>query len=757
MCERQRALRIESRKVSGFVTNADWSGSISVLPMTSRSAPGDCPAVLFPASSARSTCGAALLFVVAISAVFGRSVTGEFLTWDDNLHLTENPAFNPLDWKQVAEFWKAPYENLYIPLSYTVFALEVAMTDWLFPRGSSGAMASTVIFHGVSLSLHAVCSILVFLLLRRMALSWSGAVAGSLLFALHPLQVESVAWISETRGLLSTALGLTALWCHSRAATSRRVGLHEGLASVALILSLLAKPSAACFVGLAWLLDVMIWKRPRREAGTAFIAGATLVALVTVITWPLQQTGQVTDAGPVWFRPLIALDAVGWYLQKLCVPTGLAMDYGRTPDWLYGQGFSLQMLLPLSLIALWKARAGRTAWAGLLVFCGGLLPTLGFIPFGFQAISTVADRYASAAMLGPALLLAAAWDRWPRRVVHGGIAMGVLLSGVVSFQATLAWHNSDAVYAQALRVNPRSWIALHNQADLLAKRGEFAAARQRLEQVVQLRPQFGRAWQHLGFCRSAEGRPDDALRAFQQAVECEPEQPEFRISLGKHQAGMNQPAEAEASYRRALELAPDDPVILDEAAQWFLARGQSAAAETLLRQAGRARHRYWPAHARLGSLLLSQGDSDSAATEFEQVLALQPAQLEMRIHLAVALARTGRFQDALKHLEIIGSAPDAAATSELRAAALRERVLIHNTLGAAAAERSDWMVAVHEFQSAVQLDPQFAAGHFNLGRALAGANRFQEARQALRTALELVPPQSPQARDIAEVLATIPP
>jgi len=129
----------------------------------------------------------------------------------------------------------------------------------------------------------------------------------------------------------------------------------------------------------------------------------------------------------------------------------------------------------------------------------------------------------------------------------------------------------------------------------------------------------------------------------------------------------------------------------------------------------------------------------------------------MRIHLAVALAHTGRFQEALRHLEIIGSAPAAAVTSELRSSALQERVLIHNTLGSAAAERSDWMVAVHEFQSAVQLDPQFAAGHFNLGRALAATNRFVEARQSLRTALELVPPQSPQARDIAEVLATIPP
>lgn len=726
--------------------------------MTSRSVPEDCPVALSPASSVRSTCVAALVLAVAISAVFGRSVTGEFLTWDDNLHLTENPAFNPLDWKQVAEFWQAPYENLYIPLSYTVFALEVALTDWLFPRGNSGVIASTVIFHGVSLSLHALSAVLVFQLLRRMSLSWSGAVCGSLLFALHPLQVESVAWISETRGLLSSSLGLTALWCHSRAATSQRVWLHEGLASVALILSLLAKPSGACFVGLAWLLDVMIWKRPRREAGAAFIAGATLVMLVTVITWSLQQTGQVSDAGPVWFRPLIALDAVGWSLQKLCVPTGLAMDYGRTPAWLYGRGFSLQMLLlPLSLIALWLGRARRTAWAGLLVFCGGLLPTLGFIPFGFQAISTVADRYASAAMLGPALLLAAVWDRWPRRVVRGGIAVGVLLSGVVSFQAAQAWLNSDALYAQALRVNPQSWIALHNQADLLAKRGEYTAARQRLERVVQLRPKFGRAWQHLGFCLTAEDRPGDALRAFQQAVECEPEQPEFRISLGKHQAGMKQTEEAEASYRRALELAPDNPVILDEAAQWFLSGGQATVAETLLRRAVRARNRYWPAHARLGSLLLSQGDSDSAAAEFEQVLALQPDRLEMRIHLAVALARSGRFHEALQHLEIIGSAPAADVTSELRAAALQERVLIHNTLGAAAAERFDWMVAVHEFQSAVQLDPQFAAGHFNLGRAFAGANRFPEARQALRTALELVPPQSPQARDIAEVLATIPP
>jgi hypothetical protein len=191
-----------------------------------------------------------LLLVAAVLAVFGQVAGHEFLIYDDEPHLLENPRLNPVTWQNVGRFWIEPsYFGLYIPLSYTFFAAEAAL---------AGKPLDPTVFHLGSLALHLACVLLVFTILRRLLHHDGAACAAALLFGLHPVQVESVAWISETRGLLCALFSLVAIWQleiwegRRQNAESRNpeipnpqsAALHYALATVAFILALLSKPAA---------------------------------------------------------------------------------------------------------------------------------------------------------------------------------------------------------------------------------------------------------------------------------------------------------------------------------------------------------------------------------------------------------------------------------------------------------------------------------------------------------------------------------
>ena len=521
----------------------------------------------------------ALFLTLITGAVFHDVLSAGFVRWDDNLHVYDNPYLHPASVANLARFWSAPYRHLYVPVSYSLYWLLAHAAHLSAPVQTPDGIwvdLSPRVFHAANLLLHLVNVLLVFALLRRLlpsknagATDWAAG-AGAMLFAVHPVQVESVAWISEMRGLLAGMLSLLALLAYVRSAGAEQANRWYFLATLLFALALLAKPSAVAVPLMAGLIDALILNRPMRVWGRALALWVLLCAGLLWITHGAQpvMTAIVT---PLWTRPFIAGDALAFALGKMLWPASLGIDYGRSPVWVMTHGWAYWTgLLPLTLGILawwWRSRfPWLTASYGLVI--AALLPTLGLTPFVFQIYSTVADRYLYLALLGPALALAwglqMAWKlgAWKERLrLAAGTACSVilLLCGLGSSVQTLCWQNSVALFTQALTVNPRSWGAANNLAAVLLDQGHPQEALGPLATALRLRPDYAEAHANLGVAWIGLGQTNRAEAEFRVATEDDPGVATAWNGLGATLLAQGHSEDAAAAFRQALTLQPGSP------------------------------------------------------------------------------------------------------------------------------------------------------------------------------------------------------
>ncbi|MBL8863013.1 MAG: tetratricopeptide repeat protein [Planctomycetes bacterium] len=565
-------------------------------------APADRPPGAWRGSIDRLALGVALVAVL----VFARTLSHEFLVWDDDQHVTGNARLDPPTLTSVASFWTAPFLGLYVPVSYTLFALEAWVTGGPDPR----------VFHAVSVLLHALNAALVVRLLARLGARPTGAALGGLLFALHPLQVESVAWISEQRGLLAAAFGLGALSAYAGAERSAR---RDVAAALLLVLALFSKPSAAVVPALALLLELFLLRRGARWAGPRLCAGLLAAAACLAVTKGLQGDVLVKEAVGFPERLLVAADALEFYARKLVAPCALAADHGRRPSVVLAGGFDASLavagLVAGAVLALPALR--RAALVPALVFAAGLAPVLGLAPFAHQDISTVADRYAYLALLGPALLVARAWPADAARAAQVLALIVVALLAGASYAQARHWRDTEAVFARVLEVNPRSWIAHTNRGLVRQSRGDLPGAAAEYEAALAAKPDHARALNNLGILRVQMGRAAEGEALLVRAIEADPRYARPHMNLAAVYGNQGRLAAAEACARRAVELSPLDPSL----------------------------------HATLGNVLLRRGSRAAAQSAFERALALRPNDVEARLGLGLVAEAEGDQRSALAHVE----------------------------------------------------------------------------------------------------------
>jgi protein O-mannosyl-transferase len=465
-----------------------------------------------PASSRRRT-GLLLLLAVLTFLVFSRAITASFVTWDDEPLIYANPNIVIPTCASLRWHWTHPHIKLYIPLIYTAWWAVARLEQ---SRSGNLGQLSPFGFHLANVAVHMTSVCIVFILLRRLLKRNWPAAAGAALFAVHPLQVEAVAWATGMKDLLGGLLTLAALTAYVAAATDsqarhpRRAATNWILATSFFLLALLAKPSAVVTPLLAGVIDLLLLRRTWRQIIPWLAPWALLSAAWIVITIHIQPATAVY-AGPLWSRPLIAADALAFYLQKLLCPVNLAIDYGRTPAAVLAHAsIYWRWLIPALIAALvWHSRNLKLQTATLL-FLFALLPVLGFVRFEFQSISTVADRYAYVAMLGPALAFATATKHAKRKLPTAIVATIPLICATISWIQIPIWHNSESLYEHTIAVNPQSLTATHDLAVVYDKAGRSEEAINLYLRVLKISPSDPEWWDDLAgaLFRADERRPD---------------------------------------------------------------------------------------------------------------------------------------------------------------------------------------------------------------------------------------------------------
>ncbi|MBN1673584.1 MAG: tetratricopeptide repeat protein [Kiritimatiellae bacterium] len=573
-----------------------------------------------------------LLLVAAVAATFWQACAFGFVDWDDNSNVYENPWLQPVSGRSVARFWRGPYESLYVPVTYTVWAA--------LARGAAGRTAAAAArfdarwFHIANLVLHALSVLCVFAILRR-CLSWVDspaspgdrrrvpAAAGALLFALHPVQVEAVVWVTGMKDVLCGLLALLALLQYmrfleyipvesddARFRPARAAG-HAALAGAAFVLAVLAKPSAVIVPVMAGLLALLqrSRRRFRRLPAAAVLAVWAAVAVVAVVvTRRAQPLARTNFTVSPWLRPLIAGDAVLFYVYKILWPFRLGLDYGRSPWlltrqwWFWFSGAACWAAGFAWLAALWlntrlrrAVRRGAPALAAVALFLSALLPVLGLVPFKYQSMSTVADRYLYLAMLGPAFgfaLLARPRAGGRRAALrHACLAALLLFWAVRSACQVRVWRDSVALFEHGLAVNPGSWTLGNNLGVLLAKTGRMDEALAHFSAVLDRYPGDTDAHVNLGKAYGELGRREQGLRHYRAALQLSPADADVHYNLGVLLSDMGRAAEAAGHFSTALRLEPG----------------------------------YLSAHLNLGELFAGQGRREEARAHLSAALGLAPA------------------------------------------------------------------------------------------------------------------------------------
>jgi protein O-mannosyl-transferase len=564
---------------------------------------------------------AVLALAVVVVIVFVRVPGADFVAYDDNIHVYANPFLNPLSWESLGKLWRQAYTGLYIPLAYTMFAgisLFARVPSMMSSVGQTVTLSPGP-FHVASVAFHIVNALLCLLLAQSLTRSRPAALLCSFVFAVHPLQVESVSWISELRGLSSAFFSLGALnaFVLSRrtsdlAAAASRTWL--GASAVLSICAMLCKPSALAIPLVALAIDrLMLGTSWRKSVLTALTGVICLLPLALITRW----TQHIFPEGESlwWQRPFIAGDALGFYLFKTVVPTDLCVEYGRTPRAVMSQGWSYAVwMVPASLLVFSYVHRKRRplTWLGSLMFVIFLLPTLGLLPFSFQAHSTVADRYAYLPMIGIGLVVADVALAIRMRVALHAASAVLVGFAILAFQQTSNWADNSAFVRHTIEVNPEVAFAQVDLGGILLREGLVDDAIAHLSKGLELNPDSAVGQNNLGMALVRVGRAADAEPYYKKAVELNPLDFKAYENLGQSYLLTDRPDAAIASFQAALAIQPSEAKALNDLGVAFMRTGRIADGLNAFQQAVVIEPNNAQYRRNVGYALMQQGRTDEA-------------------------------------------------------------------------------------------------------------------------------------------------
>ena len=523
--------------------------------------------------------------IVIVGAVFTPTLSHDFVDIDDGLYITRNSHVpQGLSAQNIAWAFTTLDASNWHPLTWLSYFADVELFG-MEPEG----------FHRTNLILHLAATLALLWALNGLTGAFWPSLVATALFAVHPLRVESVAWIAERKDVLSGVFAMLTLGLWGRYSQSPSLARYLAVA-FALALGLMSKPMLVTLPCVLLLLDY--WPLGRLELRVDSIRSRVVEKLPlfglalgsSVVTWLAQvQSGALASLERASFSVRIANALVAYprYLEKTFWPADLAVLYPLDPNHVPVVGAIVAgVLLGSVSFALVRARSHRFALVGWLWFLGTLVPVIGLVQVGTQAF---ADRYTYFPSVG--LCIALVWAgrgvairaALPRAVMATAATLLVLTLGLSARQQTHVWRDAHALMAHAVRVSPQSAIVRNNLGKTLARRGELAAGIDQLRHAIRIWPRYVEAHTNLGNALLLQG---DAIAARQ-------------------------------SYEEALRHDPN----------------------------------HKSAHHNLANLLLQNGDSDGAARHLEQVLRIDPGHADAHYGLGIVRRHQGRHAEATRHLE----------------------------------------------------------------------------------------------------------
>ena len=625
--------------------------------------------------------------LASLTAVVFSSVSQlGFVRFDDPDYVTQNPhVMAGITWAGIKWALTTGHVANWHPLTWLSHMMDVQLFGV-----SAGA------HHVVNLVLHVVNTVLLFVFLQRVTGTvWRSAFVAAL-FAVHPLHVESVAWVSERKDVLSTLFWTLTLFAYVgfvRAPRARRYGL----VLLFFALGLLAKPMVVTLPFVLLLLDIWPLRRVTLwRDGAALLSRADLrtaarlvreklplfllAAASSIITMLVQRSGGAVGsltAYPLVLRAQNAIVNYVAYLGKALWPWPLSAFYAYRESVETWQVAACALLLIAICIAVVRLAPTRPyLLVGWLWYLGTLVPVIGIVQAGMQSM---ADRYTYIPLIGPFIMLA--WgaaelaERWPRQRLALGTACGIVIVAlsVVTRVQTATWRDSLTLWQHAVDVTSHNAYAEYN----------------------------------LGVVLVQAGRVDDGIARFRSALRIDPNYPDVHIDLGNALNQRGSADEAISEFATVVRLRPD----------------------------------YADARVVYGNLLRARGRADDAMAQYREAIRLSPSMANAHNELGNALTAVGRFPDAMNEYAVaVRLAPDLAEA--------------HNNLGAAMARAGRTNDAITEFLEALRLKPSAPMFHYNAALMLEGAGRTQEAVSHLQTVLKLDPGNDAARRALDRLSAT---
>lgn len=590
-----------------------------------------------------------------------------FVGYDDpeyvtaNWHIQQGLTWNGLRWA-FTTFHAANWH----PLTWLSHQLDVSLFG-LRPWGH----------HLTSILLHALNGVLLFHVLRLLTGAFWRSLVVALLFGLHPLRVESVAWVSERKDVLSATFFLLALLAYAAYVSAKQpqgtelrpksaAQLRYGFCLTLFCLGLMSKPMLVTLPLVLLLLDIWPLQRLNRKSLPAvlrekvpFFVAAVAAGVVTMLAQ--SRGGAILQNTPLLGRIENAVVSCGRYLGKLAWPANLSPFYPPVSQW---SGWiviaSLAFLAGISVLTILARKRLPFLATGWFWFLVMLTPVLGLVAAGEQSM---ADRYTYLPSIG--LFIAVVWAVHLISPSKLGTAVAVALLVpltaswmIVTRQQIGFWRDTQSLFTHALEVTPGNYLALNNLGTALDKQGRRDEAMAKFKEAIRVKPDYAQARNNLGVVLLNTGKPEEAMAEFQQALQANPS--------------------------------------------------------------------YADAHNNLGILHESRGRQDEALKEFALACQANPTHGDAQYNLALQLMRKGLFQQAVEHLQTaLRLQPDSADA--------------HNNLGFVYQQLKQLDAAVAEYLLAIRLRPDYAKAHFNLGVVLAESSRFEEAIREFREALRCKP------------------